>query len=179
METLTIEVQIPVYHGGPMDVFWDSAGELSVEAEKNKLIIRANCAALNSLAKQMLYFACNNLLNGAHVHYDDFFCKNRYSGEMLTLEFFQNEAAYGEELYDSNVLDLRFSISPCDMWVSEQSAPGLLQVVPDECRITADEKAMLFLAKLIMCLALKPEGSVCLVGSDSAIKLILHCESAI
>lgn len=79
------EIQIPVYFGGFIDVFWDSDGIIRVDTERDRLSICANGPALAALAKQLLYFSCNNSLRHAHVHYDSFFCKNGYVGEPLIL----------------------------------------------------------------------------------------------
>ena len=64
------EIQIPVYFGGFIDVFWDSDGIIRVDTERDRLSICANGPALAALAKQLLYFSCNNSLRHAHVHYD-------------------------------------------------------------------------------------------------------------
>ena len=62
------EIQIPVYFGGFIDVFWDSDGIIRVDTERDRLSICANGPALAALAKQLLYFSCNNSLRHAHVH---------------------------------------------------------------------------------------------------------------
>ena len=61
------EIQIPVYFGGFIDVFWDSDGIIRVDTERDRLSICANGPALAALAKQLLYFSCNNSLRHAHV----------------------------------------------------------------------------------------------------------------
>ena len=54
------EIQIPIYFGGFIDVFWDSDGIIRVDTERDRLSICANGPALAALAKQLLYFSCNN-----------------------------------------------------------------------------------------------------------------------
>ena len=51
------EIQIPVYFGGFIDVFWDSDGIIRVDTERDRLSICANGPALAALAKQLLYFS--------------------------------------------------------------------------------------------------------------------------
>lgn len=130
------EIQIPIYFGGFIDVFWDSDGIIRVDTERDRLSICANGPALAALAKQLLYFSCNNSLRHAHVHYDSFFCKNGYVGEPLILEFSPREETRGFDLYDDDTVTLRLDI-PSDC---EPDVPGLLQVFPEECRIVGDRK---------------------------------------
>ena len=44
------EIQIPVYFGGFIDVFWDSDGIIRVDTERDRLSICANGPALAALA---------------------------------------------------------------------------------------------------------------------------------
>ena len=148
------EIQIPVYFGGFIDVLWDSDGIIRVDTERDRLSICANGPALAALAKQLLYFSCNNSLRHAHVHYDSFFCKNGYVGEPLILEFSPREETHGFDLYDDDTVTLRLDI-PSDC---EPDVPGLLQVFPEECRIVGDEKAMLYLAKAMLMLRGREQG---------------------
>lgn len=171
MNIISQEIQIPVYCGGWIDVFWNCGGVLAVEKDECTLILHANSPALEALAKQMLYFSCNNSLDHAHVHYDDFFCANGYSGESLILEFCADEEIMGSELYDSESISLHLDIL-CDCAdYSVQCVPGLFQVSLTDCQIVCDEKAMIFIAKTILALNHRKMGGVMLTGfSDSGKK---------
>lgn len=50
------EIQIPVYFGGFIDVFWDSDGIIRVDTERDRLSICANGPALAALAKRCCIF---------------------------------------------------------------------------------------------------------------------------
>lgn len=50
------------------------------------MILSANKAALISFAKQMLYLADDELPDGSHVHYDDFFVCGLEDGMEFTIE---------------------------------------------------------------------------------------------
>ena len=63
----TESISLPVCFGGAIDVFWNGAGTVHVETGPEELTLYANDPALESLAKQMLYFACNNSLGGFHA----------------------------------------------------------------------------------------------------------------
>ena len=51
------EIQIPIYFGGFIDVFWDSDGIIRVDTERDRLSICANGPALAALAKQQRFHA--------------------------------------------------------------------------------------------------------------------------
>ena len=164
---ITEVMQLPVYFGGAIDVFWDSAGTIHVETGSEELTLYANGPALESLAKQMLYFACNNSLDGFHIHYDSFFCKAGHSGKALTLEFSGSEETDGFDLYDGDTIELSLKI-PSHFGDSKEAVPGELQISSDEARITGDEKAFLFLAKVLLSLRYEGVGSVRLIHATSA-----------
>lgn len=135
-------------------MFWDSDGSSAWTRSGVACPFAPNGPALAALAKQLLYFSCNNSLRHAHVHYDSFFCKNGYVGEPLILEFSPREETHGFDLYDDDTVTLRLDI-PSDC---EPDVPGLLQVFPEECRIVGDEKAMLYLAKAMLMLRGREQG---------------------
>lgn len=50
------EIQIPVYFGGFIDVFWDSDGIIRVDTERDRLSICANGPALAGFGKAAAVF---------------------------------------------------------------------------------------------------------------------------
>ena len=77
---ITISFEIPEYDDG-IEVFWDENAKLKVQSFDNEALICANKQALLSLAKQLIYLAVNDISEGSHVHYDDFFCKGGFLGD--------------------------------------------------------------------------------------------------
>jgi hypothetical protein len=68
-------IDIPSYDGDSVDDFWEHSGKISVDVQRDDVILSANKTAMVSFAKQLLYFANNDLPNGSHVHFDSFFCQ--------------------------------------------------------------------------------------------------------
>ena len=169
----TESISLPAYFGGAIDVFWDSTGTVHVETGPEELALYANGPALESLAKQMLYFACNNSLDGFHIHYDSFFCKAGHSGKALTLEFSGSEETDGFDLYDGDTIELSLKI-PSHFGDSKEAVPGELQISSDEARITGDEKALLYLAKTLLALRHEEPGSVRQIHSGRAVLRIVY-----
>ena len=176
MNGFTESISLPVCFGGAIDVFWDSAGTVHVETGPEELALYANDPALESLAKQMLYFAGNNSLGGFHVHYDSFFCKAGHSGKALTLEFSGSEEANGFDLYDGDTIELSLEI-PYHFGDSGQIVPGRLLISPDEARITGDEKALLYLTKTLLALRHEKPGSVRQIHSGRTVLRIVYCHT--
>lgn len=67
---MEIVEKIPQYDGMWIDLVWDEGSAATVQVQADLVIIRANRKGLRSLAKQMLYLGCNDVLEYAHVHYE-------------------------------------------------------------------------------------------------------------
>lgn len=83
---MKINIDIPDYDGNAIDVVWERKSDYKVEMNGREVIIAANDEGLVSLAKQMLYMACNNIPAGSHVHYDNFFTRNDTGKYELVIE---------------------------------------------------------------------------------------------
>lgn len=147
------EIEIPVYSGGWADVFWSKDAWIHVEKRENVLKINANRLALKLLAKQLLYFSCNNALANAHIHYDSFFCGSGFSGDPLIVEFSPCEAVEGDDLYEEDTIRVRLDLPRHNARARRVIAPEGLLICAAVSRIVGDEKAFLFLAKELLALA--------------------------
>lgn len=74
-EKMKINIELPDYDGNAVDVIWGENAKYNLKICDNTVILSANKEGLISLAKQMLYFAHNDLMKGDHVHLDGFFTK--------------------------------------------------------------------------------------------------------
>lgn len=72
---MKLKIDIPDYDGNAMDVIWNKGAEYTLDIVDNEIIMTANSCGLISIATQMLYMAYNQLPEGSHVHYDEFFTK--------------------------------------------------------------------------------------------------------
>ena len=70
---MRIEIEIPEYDYSGVDVFWEKNAKYNISCYDDEVVLAANKEGLISLAKQMLYFAYNDLPKGSHVHFDSFF----------------------------------------------------------------------------------------------------------
>lgn len=73
---MKLVIEIPEYDNESLDIFWEEKSKFSLSIDENTIILSANKNGMISIAKQLLYFAENNLPEGSHVHYSPFFCKN-------------------------------------------------------------------------------------------------------
>ena len=71
---------------GGIDVIWHKGSYVKVDSYDNTVVISANEAGLKSLGEQMIYLSQSNIINGAHVHLDDFFCGSELEGLELIIE---------------------------------------------------------------------------------------------
>ncbi len=83
---MKIEIELPEDEGG-IDVFWEDNAKCRLTVDKSETVLRCNKEALLSLGKQFLYlyyyYDCLGL--GAHIHYDDLFCKDGWDGPDFVL----------------------------------------------------------------------------------------------
>jgi len=79
---MDISFEIPDYDDGGLEVFWDEGAKLKVQSFDKAVALYINKQALLSLAKQLIYLAVNNVPEGSHIHFDDFFCKNGFLGDV-------------------------------------------------------------------------------------------------
>lgn len=77
---MKIDICIPRYDGGWIDVFWSANARFEAKITKNRILISGNAEAFSCFAKQMLYFCFNDMPEGTHIHYDSFFCKTNCLG---------------------------------------------------------------------------------------------------
>ena len=80
---MRITLDIPDYDGEGLDVVWENGSKYAIKIADNTVMISANKNALISIAKQMIYMACNNLPVGSHVHYDSFFTETNGEYELV------------------------------------------------------------------------------------------------
>ena len=83
---MKIILDIPDYDGDSIDVVWEDGSNYFIMVNDNNVVLSANNNALVSIAKQMLYFAYNNLPQGSHIHYDSFFTKMNIEKYELIIE---------------------------------------------------------------------------------------------
>lgn len=83
---MEVSIDIPVYQGSGIRVFWEENSIANLTADADSVTVCGTNAAFMSFAKQMLYFSYNLLPNGAHVHFDSFFCKSNLTGLSLLME---------------------------------------------------------------------------------------------
>ena len=83
---MKIELEIPDYDGVGTDVIWEDGADYSLAVCEDSVVLRANRSGMLSFAKQLLYFACSDLPQGAHVHYDEFFTGHVHDYELILEE---------------------------------------------------------------------------------------------
>lgn len=78
---MELKIIIPDYDGEAMDVIWQKNSYYTVDIFDDEVQLKVNSLGLISIAQQMLYMAYNDLPEGSHIHYDEFFTKlnNKYS----------------------------------------------------------------------------------------------------
>jgi len=70
-----VVLEIPVYNpSNGVQVLWKDSGRMQIHVCNGGVHICANSDALMSLARQMIYFAKNPVIEGSHIEYDDSFC---------------------------------------------------------------------------------------------------------
>ena len=72
---MKVALDIPEYDGNALDVIWNDNARYTLDVDYDSVILSANREGLISLAKQMIYFAYNELPEGSHIHFDSFFTK--------------------------------------------------------------------------------------------------------
>ena len=82
---ILMRVPVPRYDGGWLDILWSEDARVSVSEQQGVVRIGANAAGIYALARQMLYFACNDFGVGAHVHYEERLFPKGWSGCPLVL----------------------------------------------------------------------------------------------
>ena len=80
---MKITLEIPDYDGNALDVIWEDNANYTAEVSEQDVIIKGNRQALTSIAKQMIYMAYNDLPEGSHIHYDEFFTQTKGSYEII------------------------------------------------------------------------------------------------
>lgn len=80
---MKITLDIPEYDGNALDVIWENRAKYDLMTFGNEVVLKANKEALISFAKQMLYFAHNDMHQGSHVHYGSFFTGNEQDKELI------------------------------------------------------------------------------------------------
>ena len=84
---INISFEIPEYDDEGLEVFWDENAKLKAQFLNGEVLLSANKQALLALAKQFVYLAVNDVPDGSHIHYDDFFCRGGFLGDNeLTVE---------------------------------------------------------------------------------------------
>ena len=84
---MKLVIDLPDYREEGLHVFWDEGSVYKIHITEDKCVhLLANKNALISFAKQMLYMAYNDIPEGSHVHYDDFFTKVPDYGAEFILE---------------------------------------------------------------------------------------------
>ena len=71
---------------GGIDVIWHKDSHIKINSCDHTVVISANEAGLKSLGEQMIYLSQCNIINGAHIHLDDFFCGSSLEGLDLIIE---------------------------------------------------------------------------------------------
>lgn len=83
---MNINLNIPDYDGNALDVIWEQNSKYSIQIDKNNVVLRANKEGLESLGKQLIYMAFNDLPHGSHVHLDSFFTQKKDGENELIIE---------------------------------------------------------------------------------------------
>ena len=151
------KISVPIYTGGWIDVFWSDDSRLNVRSEGTTVILEGNMQAFEEISKQLIYYACNNTLDGAHVHYDMFSHGNGFSGISLMLVFSSCNEVVGNNLYDTPIMTTLINIPQHYGSTKKCICPGQLKIsCSEEAVVTGDEEAFLFLAKEILSLKTAP-----------------------
>ncbi len=80
---MKITLDIPEYDGNAIDVIWENNAKYDLTTFDGEAVLKANKEALISFAKQMLYFAHNDITEGSHVHYGSFFTGKEQKNELI------------------------------------------------------------------------------------------------
>jgi hypothetical protein len=80
---LKITLDVPEFNEKSVDFVWNEKAKISLNIQsENEIELLANKEGLLCLAKQLIYFAHNDLSFGAHVHYDPFSCGDGLIGDI-------------------------------------------------------------------------------------------------
>ena len=80
---MKITLEIPDYDGNGLDVIWNNDAKYDLTTIADDVVLKANKEALVCFAKQMLYFAHNDIPNGSHIHYSSFFTGVDQKNELI------------------------------------------------------------------------------------------------
>ena len=175
---MNITFDIPVFDGCWTDILWDGGAHMRVQRRNGIGTIWVDRAGLCVLAKQLLYFGCNNALSGGCAEFCRGVCGDGFDGVPLYVEFLATESVEGNELYDAPV------IHP-SVTVMAELPKGPVKC-PPECRldlaareesvkITGDEKGFLFLARYVTSLAYGgPEQTILRIACANGAVLCLE-----
>ena len=83
---MKLSIYIPDYDGRGTDVIWEDDADYDLSVSGDSVVLRANRSGFISLARQMLYFAYQELPKGSHVHYDEFFTGRPHEYELIVEE---------------------------------------------------------------------------------------------
>lgn len=79
---MKITLDIPDFNGKSVNFVWNEKARISLNIQsENEIELQANKEGLINIAKQLIFFAINDLSYGAHVHYDSFSCGEGLEGE--------------------------------------------------------------------------------------------------
>lgn len=159
---MTVIEEIPIYHGGGIDVFWEENAKMEVIKNPKFAKIKGNKEAFHSLARQMLYYYTNNLPDGSHVHYGNFFCGNGLMGCELILEICSESDDLNIEIPDDECMKVALELCEdhkiCPIW--DVGSNMDVTCFNDGMLISGNVKALYSLAKLLL--------RFCYVDTDSA-----------
>ena len=164
---MLVHIDIPVFRGGAIDVFWEDNAKISIIISNSAVEIAANKEAFFSLAKQLLYFSCNNFLAYSHVHYDGFFCKGNYQGPELIIEFSPSEEPIMIDKCEGESVTVSLDLSNDGndiQWDNRQHI--CVKHHNNSVLIKGDEKAFLSLAQCLLAFAIVGRKQ-CMILDDS------------
>lgn len=82
---MEITIDIPEYiKGEDAEIFWEEGSIYKLEVAYDNIELRANKNAMISFAKELLYFAYNDKLQGSHIDFESGLCKDTFPF-MLTI----------------------------------------------------------------------------------------------
>lgn len=149
---MKINLNIPNYTGGFTDVFWEADALVLIKIQDGGVELIGNLPAIHSIAMQMLYYACNNLPCGTHVHYDSFFCGEDWNGMGLILEV--AEEAEQEIYVDEDEIILSLEL-PAEMECGDREllndkAKANVTMSYDSVAVSANRDAYFQIAKQLL-----------------------------
>lgn len=149
---MNVLLKIPTYNGYSTPVIWEHGSKVAIHTDVKYITISGSKEAFFSIAKQFLFFYCNNVPSGSHVHYDFGFCRNNWNGPCLVIDFLDDriDFQFDFDTLDPMVLALPDNINDIS-W--DYGAKVAILQNQGEIVIRGNKTAFLCIAKLFLFLS--------------------------